>query len=133
MIGGKGYDPEKNDYSDFEAWLQCYYVDGMKSVRDNNGRTIWFKVRNCSTAVAAHSANLVVFELGAHARLVSTHYSWNEKKRSVLICFLYDPWNFGICGKSFRKLLAIVDPRNRGIESEMFFILGRPWPLGSKR
>ncbi|KAJ8344490.1 hypothetical protein SKAU_G00318190 [Synaphobranchus kaupii] len=42
-LGGKGYDPEKADYSDFEAWLQCYYVDGMKSIRDHNGRTIWFK------------------------------------------------------------------------------------------
>ncbi|KAM9375863.1 endonuclease 8-like 1 isoform 2-T2 [Pholidichthys leucotaenia] len=42
-LGGKGYDPEKRDNSDFEAWLQCYYVDGMKSVRDHNGRTIWFR------------------------------------------------------------------------------------------
>ncbi|XP_077372950.1 endonuclease 8-like 1 isoform X2 [Festucalex cinctus] len=42
-LGGKGYDPEKADYSEFEAWLQCYYVDGMKSIRDHNGRTIWFK------------------------------------------------------------------------------------------
>nr|XP_019934867.1 PREDICTED: endonuclease 8-like 1 isoform X2 [Paralichthys olivaceus] len=41
--GGKGYDPEKADYSDFKAWLQCYYVDGMKSIRDHNGRTMWFK------------------------------------------------------------------------------------------
>ncbi|XP_055011180.1 endonuclease 8-like 1 isoform X1 [Boleophthalmus pectinirostris] len=41
-LGGKGYDPEKQDYADFEAWLQCYYVDGMKSLRDSNGRTIWF-------------------------------------------------------------------------------------------
>ncbi|KAM9854909.1 endonuclease 8-like 1 [Aulostomus maculatus] len=41
-LGGKGYDPEKADYSDFQAWLQCYYVDGMKSVRDHNGRTMWF-------------------------------------------------------------------------------------------
>lgn len=45
-LGGKGYDPEKADYSDFQAWLQCYYVDGMKSVRDHNGRTMWFKVRS---------------------------------------------------------------------------------------
>lgn len=44
ILGGKGYDPEKKDYSAFEAWLQCYYVDGMKSIRDHNGRTIWFKV-----------------------------------------------------------------------------------------
>ncbi|XP_053742240.1 endonuclease 8-like 1 [Synchiropus splendidus] len=42
-LGGKGYDPEKKDYSGFEAWLQCYYVDGMKSIRDHNGRTMWFK------------------------------------------------------------------------------------------
>ncbi|XP_061917124.1 endonuclease 8-like 1 isoform X2 [Entelurus aequoreus] len=42
-LGGKGYDPQKADYSDFEAWLQCYYVDGMKSVRDHNGRTMWFQ------------------------------------------------------------------------------------------
>ncbi|TKS73488.1 Endonuclease 8-like 1 [Collichthys lucidus] len=42
-LGGKGYDPEKADYSEFEAWLQCYYVDGMKSIRDHNGRTMWFK------------------------------------------------------------------------------------------
>ncbi|XP_058501582.1 endonuclease 8-like 1 [Solea solea] len=41
-LGGKGYDPEKADYSDFKAWLKCYYVDGMKSIRDHNGRTMWF-------------------------------------------------------------------------------------------
>lgn len=43
-VGGKGYDPEKADYSGFKAWLQCYCVDGMKSIRDHNGRTMWFKV-----------------------------------------------------------------------------------------
>ncbi|XP_010865844.1 endonuclease 8-like 1 isoform X2 [Esox lucius] len=42
-LGGKGYDPEKNDYSEFKAWLRCYYVEGMRSIRDHNGRTIWFK------------------------------------------------------------------------------------------
>ncbi|XP_061577783.1 endonuclease 8-like 1 isoform X2 [Cololabis saira] len=41
-LGGKGYDPEKADYSAFKAWLRCYYVDGMKSIRDHNGRTMWF-------------------------------------------------------------------------------------------
>ncbi|XP_064169243.1 endonuclease 8-like 1 isoform X2 [Anguilla rostrata] len=40
---GKVYDPEKADYSYFKGWVQCYSVDGMKSVRDHNGRTIWFK------------------------------------------------------------------------------------------
>ncbi|XP_028442068.1 endonuclease 8-like 1 isoform X2 [Perca flavescens] len=42
-LGGKGYNPQKTDYSDFKAWLQCYYVDGMKSIGDHNGRTMWFK------------------------------------------------------------------------------------------
>ncbi|KAK2842307.1 hypothetical protein Q5P01_012507 [Channa striata] len=42
-LGGKGYSPAKADYSGFVAWLQCYSVDGMKSVQDHNGRTIWFK------------------------------------------------------------------------------------------
>ncbi|XP_054589011.1 endonuclease 8-like 1 isoform X3 [Nothobranchius furzeri] len=42
-LGGKGYDPEKTDYSTFMAWLQCYYVDGMKTMRDHNGRTMWFQ------------------------------------------------------------------------------------------
>lgn len=44
--GGKGYDPEKRNDADFISWLQCYCVDGMKAVRDRNGRTVWFNVRN---------------------------------------------------------------------------------------
>lgn len=44
FLGEKGYDPASGDFSDFEAWLQCYYVDGMKTLRDHNGRTIWFRV-----------------------------------------------------------------------------------------
>ncbi|XP_036391548.1 endonuclease 8-like 1 [Megalops cyprinoides] len=42
-LGGKGYDPEKADYSVLVAWMKCYNVEGMKSVRDHNGRTMWFK------------------------------------------------------------------------------------------
>ncbi|XP_051548847.1 endonuclease 8-like 1 [Myxocyprinus asiaticus] len=42
-LGGKGYDPEKADYSTFQAWLQCYCVDGMNSTWDHNRRTMWFK------------------------------------------------------------------------------------------
>ncbi|KAG7276253.1 hypothetical protein CRUP_018635 [Coryphaenoides rupestris] len=41
-MGGKGYDPQKADYSEFQAWLQCYYVAGMTNARDHNGRTMWF-------------------------------------------------------------------------------------------
>ncbi|KAF5902550.1 endonuclease 8-like 1 isoform X1 [Clarias magur] len=42
-LGGKGYDPAKGDFTEFVSWLQCYNVDGMNSVRDHNGRTIWFQ------------------------------------------------------------------------------------------
>ncbi|XP_020663748.3 endonuclease 8-like 1 [Pogona vitticeps] len=43
-LGGKGYDPDSSeDSTAFEKWLQCYYVEGMKSLRDANGRTIWFQ------------------------------------------------------------------------------------------
>ncbi|XP_050824834.1 endonuclease 8-like 1 isoform X3 [Gopherus flavomarginatus] len=44
-MGGKGYGPEpSDDAAAFEEWLQCYCVPGMKSLRDGNGRTIWFQV-----------------------------------------------------------------------------------------
>ncbi|XP_053128829.1 endonuclease 8-like 1 isoform X2 [Hemicordylus capensis] len=44
LAGGKGYDPEKKaDNTAFEEWLQCYYVPGSKTLRDANGRTIWFQ------------------------------------------------------------------------------------------
>ncbi|XP_053320728.1 endonuclease 8-like 1 isoform X2 [Spea bombifrons] len=43
-LGGKGYGTGKTeDYAAFESWLRCYYVSGMKSLRDSNGRTIWFQ------------------------------------------------------------------------------------------
>ncbi|XP_069480649.1 endonuclease 8-like 1 [Ambystoma mexicanum] len=43
-LGGKGYDPNRSyNFSAFEQWLQCYYVPGMKVLRDSNKRTIWFQ------------------------------------------------------------------------------------------
>lgn len=43
-LTGKGYGPQySDDYSVFGKWLQCYYVAGMKTLRDSNGRTIWFQ------------------------------------------------------------------------------------------
>ncbi|KAL6474258.1 hypothetical protein MHYP_G00178190 [Metynnis hypsauchen] len=42
-LGGKGYDPGDANFTEFESWLQCYYVDGMNSISDHNGRSIWFK------------------------------------------------------------------------------------------
>ncbi|XP_038178929.1 endonuclease 8-like 1 isoform X4 [Arvicola amphibius] len=43
--GGKGYGPERGeeDFAAFRAWLQCYGMPGMSSLRDRHGRTIWFK------------------------------------------------------------------------------------------
>ncbi|NXN94550.1 NEIL1 Endonuclease, partial [Rhinopomastus cyanomelas] len=37
-------DPAHPDnYAAFKDWLQCYLVPGMSSLRDRNGRTIWFQ------------------------------------------------------------------------------------------
>ncbi|XP_026565399.1 endonuclease 8-like 1 isoform X1 [Pseudonaja textilis] len=42
--GGKAYDPtNREDAAIFVEWLHCYSVPGMKSLRDANGRTIWFQ------------------------------------------------------------------------------------------
>ncbi|XP_003784577.1 endonuclease 8-like 1 isoform X1 [Otolemur garnettii] len=45
QLGGKGYGPEsgEEDFAAFRAWLQCYGVPGMSSLRDRHGRTIWFQ------------------------------------------------------------------------------------------
>nr|XP_023408697.1 endonuclease 8-like 1 isoform X3 [Loxodonta africana] len=45
QLGGKGYGPEsgEEDFAAFQAWLQCYGVSGMSSLRDRHGRTIWFQ------------------------------------------------------------------------------------------
>ncbi|KAM8972227.1 endonuclease 8-like 1 [Pelodytes ibericus] len=43
-LGGKGYgNGQSDDYAAFENWLRCYFAPGMKSLRDHNGRTIWFQ------------------------------------------------------------------------------------------
>ncbi|XP_049668356.1 endonuclease 8-like 1 isoform X3 [Accipiter gentilis] len=37
-------DPDHSDnYAAFKNWLQCYLVPGMSSLRDRNGRTVWFQ------------------------------------------------------------------------------------------
>ncbi|XP_015685779.1 endonuclease 8-like 1 [Protobothrops mucrosquamatus] len=42
--GGKGYDlTNREHFAVFEEWLHCYSLPGMKSLRDANGRTIWFQ------------------------------------------------------------------------------------------
>lgn len=44
--GGKGYGQARgeDDFAPFRAWLQCYGMVGMRSLRDWHGRTIWFQV-----------------------------------------------------------------------------------------
>ncbi|NXG65779.1 NEIL1 Endonuclease, partial [Hemiprocne comata] len=38
-------EPDHSDnYAAFKSWLRCYLVPGMSSLRDRNGRTIWFQV-----------------------------------------------------------------------------------------
>ncbi|XP_014734725.1 PREDICTED: endonuclease 8-like 1 isoform X1 [Sturnus vulgaris] len=44
VITAELLDPEHSDnYAAFKNWLQCYLVPGMSSLRDRNGRTIWFQ------------------------------------------------------------------------------------------
>ncbi|NWS29268.1 NEIL1 Endonuclease, partial [Polioptila caerulea] len=44
VIAAELLDPEHSDnYAAFKDWLQCYLVPGMSSLRDRNGRTIWFQ------------------------------------------------------------------------------------------
>ena len=34
---------DEDTYAPFSAWLRCYSQEGMKNLRDGNGRTIWFQ------------------------------------------------------------------------------------------
>ncbi|EFB18981.1 hypothetical protein PANDA_014616, partial [Ailuropoda melanoleuca] len=45
QLGGKGYGLEsgEEDFAAFRAWLRCYGMPGMSSLRDRRGRTIWFQ------------------------------------------------------------------------------------------
>ncbi|XP_057580084.1 endonuclease 8-like 1 isoform X6 [Hippopotamus amphibius kiboko] len=45
QLGGKGYGPEsgEEDFAAFQAWLRCYGMPGMSSLRDRHNRTIWFQ------------------------------------------------------------------------------------------
>ncbi|XP_062926301.1 endonuclease 8-like 1 isoform X2 [Mobula hypostoma] len=43
-LGGEGYNSSRSSESSaFSAWLRCYEVAGMQTLRDGNGRTIWFQ------------------------------------------------------------------------------------------
>nr|XP_033776798.1 endonuclease 8-like 1 [Geotrypetes seraphini]XP_033776799.1 endonuclease 8-like 1 [Geotrypetes seraphini]XP_033776800.1 endonuclease 8-like 1 [Geotrypetes seraphini]XP_033776801.1 endonuclease 8-like 1 [Geotrypetes seraphini] len=44
QLGPEGFYPiRREDFSIYEKWLQCYFVPGMKTLRDSSGRTIWFQ------------------------------------------------------------------------------------------
>ncbi|XP_070286127.1 endonuclease 8-like 1 isoform X3 [Myotis yumanensis] len=45
QLGGKGYGQARGeeDFAPFRAWLRCYGMVGMRSLRDRHGRTIWFQ------------------------------------------------------------------------------------------
>ncbi|XP_059802143.1 endonuclease 8-like 1 isoform X2 [Hypanus sabinus] len=43
-LGGEGYKSSRSSESSaFSAWLRCYEVVGMQTLRDGNSRTIWFQ------------------------------------------------------------------------------------------
>lgn len=84
-LGGKGYDPEKADYSDFKAWLQCYYVDGMKSIRDHNGRTMWFKVSSSENPIILLRIFFYLTEANAYfSNCRETQVHWCRMVRNYL-------------------------------------------------
>lgn len=74
------------DYTGFKSWLQCYFVDGMKSIRDHNGRTMWFKV-------SAHTHT--------HTRVCLLDSSCND-------CFV---WFQGDPGPMAPKGEAVAEPK----------------------
>merc|ERR1712037_894479 len=42
--GGSSRKGDNEDtYAPFAAWLRCYSKEGMRNLRDGNGRTIWFQ------------------------------------------------------------------------------------------
>lgn len=85
-LGGKGYDPEKADYSDFKAWLQCYYVDGMKSIRDHNGRTMWFKVSSSENPIILLRIFYLTEANAYFSNCRETQVHWCRMVRTVIIC-----------------------------------------------
>ncbi|KAM4676098.1 endonuclease 8-like 1 [Discoglossus pictus] len=43
-IGGKDFYPGQfDDYSPYQKWMRCYFNTEMKTLKDHNGRTIWFQ------------------------------------------------------------------------------------------
>lgn len=94
-LGGKGYDPEKADYSDFEAWLQCYYVDGMKSIRDHNGRTMWFKVSSAKITSfdIFHTGLCICQDINTHNSPLLTGRSGSHGTKRCVINSLHESEN----------------------------------------
>ena len=61
---GKPYDPEGiyGDHGVFEAWLQCYMINGMGNSVDKKGRTMWHSLKFGKGKHSRHTAKPVKSE-----------------------------------------------------------------------
>ena len=50
---------DEDTYAPFSAWLRCYSKEGMKNLKDGNGRTIWFQGSAGSLAPTGNKAKEV--------------------------------------------------------------------------
>jgi len=53
---------DEDTYAPFSAWLRCYSKEGMKNLRDGNGRTIWFQGPAGSLAPKGEKAKQVAMK-----------------------------------------------------------------------
>jgi len=53
---------DEDTYAPFSAWLRCYSKEGMKNLRDGNGRTIWFQGPAGSLAPKGEKAKQVAIK-----------------------------------------------------------------------
>ncbi|NXU55188.1 NEIL1 Endonuclease, partial [Turnix velox] len=88
----KLFDPDDaSNYAAFKDWLQCYVVPGMSSLRDHNGRTIWFQAAPrfmlgllTRTFSSANSpSTLLLPSSGSCVHQVSTHTSKRHPKAAA--------------------------------------------------
>jgi len=53
---------DEDTYAPFSAWLRCYSKEGMKNLRDGNGRNIWFQGPAGSLAPKGEKAKQVAIK-----------------------------------------------------------------------
>ncbi|XP_009983845.1 PREDICTED: endonuclease 8-like 1, partial [Tauraco erythrolophus] len=75
-------DPDHADnYAAFKNWLQCYLVPGMSSLRDRNGRTIWFQGEPGPMAPKGQASRKKRSQLKADPEAPSTQVTTRSSKR----------------------------------------------------